>query len=85
MAFVSQRHYTDQLIGFLRKASQIPAVLLIMTFFIEKFILMLLALILIAVMLVYLVKILYYLKYKWRLILSCSLIPDISSALICTF
>lgn len=57
MAFVSQRHYTDQFIGFIRKASQIPAVLLIMDFVIEEFILMLLALILVSIMLVCLAKI----------------------------
>lgn len=57
LAFVSQRHYTDQLIVFLRKASQIPAVPLIMTFVIEEFILMLLALILVSIMLICLVKI----------------------------
>lgn len=57
MAFVLQRHYTDQLIGFIRKASQIPAGLLIMTFVIEEFILMLLALILVSIMLACLAKI----------------------------
>lgn len=53
MAFELQRHYTDQLIGFIRKTSKISAVLLIMVFVIEEFILMLLALILVSIMLTF--------------------------------
>lgn len=85
MAFMLQRHCTDQLIGFIWKASQIPAVLLTKTFVIEEFILMLLALILVSIMVPSLAKTLYYLSYKWSLILSYTLILDISAALVYTF
>lgn len=47
--FVLEVHYTVQLIGLIRKASPIPEVLLIMTFVIEEFIQMLLALILVSI------------------------------------